>query len=101
MEVSMRLNDVMPALPARAVIASRSFTKDGLILRSATKSRPDIVRNAGVNIVFASDEGLNIRMDGVALGEGNIGERVLVRSLQYNKIHSAEVSGQNEVMVRI
>ena len=42
-----------------------------------------------------------IKLQGRALKDGAIGEKILVRSDKYNKIYSAIVNSANEVTVRI
>ncbi|GBF23293.1 flagellar basal body P-ring biosynthesis protein-like protein [Candidatus Gastranaerophilus sp. (ex Termes propinquus)] len=102
MEVGLHIQKVITeAEGAKQLIATRNFSDGALILKPYTRSKPDIVRNTGVNLVFYSNEGMNIQMEGVALGEGNVGDTVLVRNTRYNKVHSGTIVGENEIMVRI
>jgi len=102
MEVGIYHNKIIPALNSdKPTISMRNFAPGSLILTSYTRTKPDIVRNTGVNIVFESEDGLQIEMEGIALGEGNTGESVLVRNNKYNKVHSGIVIGENTVKIRI
>lgn len=101
-QVGEYLDKVMLELdPLKPAIATRSLAADSVILKSYIKSKPDIVRNSAVNLLFVSDDGLKIEMDGLAMGEGNIGDLVLVKNTRYNKVHSGYITGKNEVSVKI
>ena len=58
------------------------------------------VKNSNIDIVFQS-KAMNIKIKGIALKEGSIGDTILVRSDKYNKTYTGIVKSENEVMVRI
>lgn len=82
------------------LISTRNYSKGSIITSQYTKTKSAILKNSIVDIVFQA-KGMNIKLKGVALKEGSIGETILVRSQQYNKTYNAVVLSQNEVMVRI
>lgn len=99
-EVSKYLSKVLTQMPNEAV-ANKNYQKDSLILSDCIKQKASVVKDSIVDIVFLSDKGLRIKMQGKALKEGAIGETITVRSDKYNKIYSAKVNSSSEVVVRI
>lgn len=82
-------------------VAKRNFPKGSVILSNGVKEKSVIVKNSMVDIVFLSDKGLKIKLQGKALKEGAIGEAIPVRSNTYNKTYNAIVHSSSEVIVRI
>ena len=99
-EVSKNLSKIMTELPKGAV-SNKNFQKESLILSDCIKQKASIEKNSIVDIVFQSEKGLRIKMQGYALKAGSIGEIITVRSDKYNKIYNAKVSSSSEVVVRI
>ena len=99
-EISKYLGKTLDVVPAGAV-ATRNFQKGSIILNNSIKEKASILKDSNVDIVFLSDKGLRIKVQGKALKEGAIGDTILVRSTKYNKIYNAKVNSSNEVVVRI
>ena len=99
-EISKYLSKVLTQMPKEAV-ANKNYQKESLILADCIKQKASILKDSIVDIVFLSDKGLRIKMQGKALKEGTIGETITVRSDKYNKIYNAKVSSSSEVVVRI
>ena len=82
-------------------IAKRNFPKGSIILTNGVKEKSVVVKNSMVDVVFLSDRGLKIKLQGKALKEGAIGEAIPVRTNTYNKTYNAIVHSSSEVIVRI
>lgn len=82
------------------IISKRNYQKGDIITSDFAKSKPVVLKNSIVDIVFQSN-GIKIKLQGHALKEGNIGDTILVRSDKYNKVYSAKISSTNEVVVKI
>lgn len=87
--------------PKSALVASRNIPKGSPVLKSYVKSKPDVLKDSTINIVFESMGNLRITIDGKALKEGSIGDNILVKSSKYNKVYRAVVSNKNEATVKI
>ena len=83
------------------LIASRNFQKGNIIISDYVKAKSVVSKNSIVEIIFLSDKGLRITLQGKALKDGGIGDTIPVRSDKYNKVYNAKISSSNEVMVRI
>lgn len=83
------------------LVAKRNFQKGSLIISDYVKAKSVVSKNSIVEIIFLSDKGLRITLQGKALKDGGIGDTIPVRSDKYNKIYNAKISSANEVMVRI
>lgn len=81
--------------------ANRNFPKGSVILSGYIKEKPVVLKNSTIDIIFKSDKGLKITLQGKALKDGSIGDIILVKSDKYNKTYNAKVSAKNEVTVRI
>ena len=99
-EISKYLGKTYPKYEA-GLVASRNFQKGNLILSDYVKTKSVIEKNSIVKIIFLSDKGLRITLQGKALKEGGIGDTIPVKSDKYNKVYNAKISSSNEVMVRI
>lgn len=99
-EISNNLDKVLVELKPE-LIAKRNFQKGSLILADNVKTKAMIQKDSIVDIIFLSSNGLKIKIQGKALKEGALGDTILVRSDQYNKVYNAKVSSTNEVTVRI
>ncbi len=82
-------------------IAGRNYSKGSIILKDSLKEKALVLKDSCVDIIFLSNKGLKITLQGKALKEGGIGDTILVRSNKYNKIYNATVNSPNEVIVRI
>ena len=70
-------------------------------MTNGVKEKSVVVKNSMVDVVFLSDRGLKIKLQGKALKEGAIGEAIPVRTNTYNKTYNAIVHSSSEVIVRI
>ena len=100
-EIGQYLGQTIETFPQKPLVATRNIQKDGIILKTYVKSKPDVLKDSTINIVFKSKDNLKITVDGKALKEGSIGDNILVKSLKYNKVYNATVSNKNEATVRI
>lgn len=83
------------------LIASRNFQKGNIILSDYVKAKSVVSKNSIVEIIFLSDKGLRITLQGKAMKDGALGDTIPVRSDKYNKVYNAKISSFNEVTVRI
>ena len=100
-EIGQYLGQTISTFPKNPLVATRNIQKGGVILKSYVRSKPDVLKDSTINIIFKSKDNLKITVDGKALKEGSIGDNILVKSLKYNKIYNATVSNKNEATVRI
>ncbi len=100
-EVGAYADKILSSLPKDKHVSTRSIKKDGLILTSYIRTEPDVIKDSSVDIIFKSKDSLNITINGKALKEGSIGDRITVKSQKYNKTYNAIVTNKNEVTVRI
>lgn len=102
MEVGMNIKNVIPENGLiQPLVATRSVTKDNLILSCYTRPKPDIVRNSDVKIIFKQGDEFNIEIEGIAMKEGRIGDLIVVKNTKYNKLHTATIIGENKVEVKL
>ena len=100
-QVGEYLNQTINTNPKCALVASRNIPKGSPVLKSYVKSKPDVLKDSTINIVFESMGNLRITIDGKALKEGSIGDNITVKSSKYNKVYRAVVSNKNEATVKI
>lgn len=100
-EIGQYISQTMNKMPKNQCLATRNIQKGSPVLKNYIRTKPDVIKDSMVNIVFKSEGNLKITIDGRALKEGSIGDNITVRSLKYNKIYNAEVSDKNEVTVKI
>ncbi len=100
-EIGQYLGQTIESFPQNPLVATRNIQKDVPILKNYVKSKPDVLKDSTINIIFKSKDNLKITVDGKALKEGSIGDNILVKSLKYNKVYNATVSNKNEATVRI
>ena len=100
-EIGQYLGQTIDAFPKNPLVATRNIQKGTVILKNYVKSKPDVLKDSTINIIFKSKDNLKITIDGKALKEGSIGDNILVKSLKYNKVYNATVSNKNEATVRI
>lgn len=102
MEVGANIKEVISEIkPNQPLVAARNVSKDGLILNCFTKTKPDVIRNSDVKIIFKKGDELNIEIEGIALREGRIGDVIVVRNKKYNKMYTATVVEANQVEVKL
>ena len=82
------------------LISKRNYQAGIVIVANYVKEKSCIMKNSNIDIVFQS-KAMNIKIKGIALKEGSIGDTILVRSDKYNKTYTGIVKSENEVMVRI
>ena len=100
LDVANNIENVMDKLP-EVLVASRNISKDAPVLSSYTKSRPDVVRNTDVKILFTQGDDLSIELEGTAMKEGKLGDIITVKNKKYNRIYTATVVGENRVEVKL
>ena len=86
---------------SKGFVSCRNYSKGSIILSDSIKQKALVLKDSYVDIIFLSNNGLKITLQGKALKEGGMGDTILVRSNKYNKIYNATVSSLNEVTVRI
>ena len=101
MQIGQYLGQTIDKYPKAELVATRNVPKGSPILKNYVKSKPDVLKDSTINIIFKSNDNLKITVDGKALKEGSIGDNIQVKSLKYNKIYQATVSNKNEVTVKI
>ncbi len=101
MQIGQYLGQTIDKYPKGELVATRNIPKGSPILKNYVKSKPDVLKDSTINIIFKSNDNLKITVDGKALKEGSIGDNIQVKSLKYNKIYQATVSNKNEVTVKI
>lgn len=85
----------------KELIATKVFYPGEMISRRYTTTKPDIIKNAMVTVNFKAGDNLNVAVDGVALMQGNIGDTIQVKNKRFNKIYTGEITGTNQVLVKI
>jgi len=100
MEVGATIKEVLSSIPA-PIVATRNISKEGLVLNCYTKSQPDVIRNSLVKIIFKKGDELTIETEGIAMREGRVGDLIVVKNQNYNKMYSATVVDTNRVEVKL
>ena len=98
-EVSGNMDKVITEYKA-GMVSARNFQKGSIITKNYLKEKSAVNKNSIVEIIFIS-KSLRITLQGKALKDGAIGDRIPVRSDKYNKIYTGRVNSENEVIVRI
>ena len=102
MEVGVNLDNVLGKYDQnKPLIAIKPILQDNLVLKTSVKKKPDVVKNMAVKIQFSQNTNFDIEIDGIAAGEGNIGDIITVKNTTYNKIHTAKIISPNRVEVRL
>lgn len=99
-EISKYLDKTISKMPQN-IIAKRNYPKGAVILDNALGEKSIVLKNSTIDIIFLSQKGIMIKLQGRALKDGAIGDKILVRSDKYNKVYTAVVNSANEVTVRI
>jgi len=100
MEISKYLGKTISKLDIGS-ISKTNFQKGNIITINNLKEKTAVLKNSTIDIIFLSEKGLSIKLQGKALKEGAIGDTILVRSDKYNKIYNAKINSPTEVTVRI
>lgn len=85
---------------SKGLYTKKYFAKGELLDARYVKAKPDILRNSPV-VVFFNTNNLTVSIDGIALSDGVIGDRITVMNKNYNKVYKGEIIGENKVLVRI
>ena len=80
--------------------STRNYPKGSIILSQHTKQKALVLKNSSIDIIFES-KNMNIKLRGLALNDGAMGDRILVKSEKYNKTYNGIIKSENEVVVRI
>lgn len=99
-EVSRFLDKTLSTLEYGS-IASRNYPKDSIIVSNGIKQKAAMLKNSTIDIIFLSQKGLRITVQGKALKDGAVGETILVKSDKYNKTYNATVNSSRQATVRI
>jgi len=100
-EISNHFNYVLkPKALQNHIMTKKVFAEGEEIDKRFVKLRPNILRNATVNVTFSTND-LEITVEGIALSDGIIGENICIMNKDYNKIYKGTVIGENQVMVKI
>ncbi len=99
-EISRNLTNVLIEIP-KGLISKRNYQKGSMILANSVKAQSIVLKNSLINIRFLSAAGLEIKLQGLALKDGAVGEIILVKSQKYNKTYNAVVDSASQVTVKI
>ncbi len=85
----------------KEIIATKMYRAGEPIDKRFSKSKPDIIKNSQVVVIFKADDGMSITVDAVALIEGNIGDLVSAQNKIYKRVYMGRVVGPNKILVEI
>lgn len=80
-------------------MVAKRMLSTGKPLTSALLEPPVVVRRGDAVIVTAVSNGLQVKMPGEALADGQTGQQISVRNTQSSRIVEAEVTGPGQVQV--
>lgn len=83
------------------LVATKMFRANEIIDTRFIKTKPDVLNQAVVKVVFVSGDELSITVEAVAMKEGNIGDYISVQNRDYRKIYNGKIIAENTVLVRI
>lgn len=84
----------------KEILAKKAFMEGEIIDKRFVKSKPDIMRNSVVTVLFNSSN-LTITTEATALSDGSIGDNICALSKSYNRIYTGKIIGENKVLVKI
>ena len=84
----------------KEILAKKAFREGEMIDKRFVKLKPDVVRNANVNVVFNTNN-LSISTEATALSNGMVGDNICIMNKNYNKIYTGKIVGENKVLVKI
>ncbi len=102
MEVSLQIENVLTEadLKNKQLISKKWFREDEILDKRFVKIKPDVERNAEVQ-VFIKSNGVLLTLTGTAMTDGKIGDYITVNNTTYKKTYKARVIGENKVLVNI
>ena len=102
MEVSANIDYVLTEdmLRNRQMITKKWFREGEILDRRFVKIKPDIERNAEVQVYFKSN-GVMVSIIGTAMDEGMVGDYITILNKSYNKRYKGRVIGENKVLISI
>lgn len=84
------------------IIATKMYSPGEVIDKRFSKSKPDIIKNSTVTVVFKSTDGdMAVTVDAVALVEGNVGDYISAQNKIYKKVYMGKIVGPNRILVEI
>ncbi len=89
-----------PEALSKPILAKKAFMEGEIIDKRFVKTRPDVLRNAIVTVLFNTSN-LTISTEATALSDGVIGDSICTMSKSYNKIYTGKIIGENKVLVKI
>jgi flagella basal body P-ring formation protein FlgA len=81
-------------------IAQKNFNTGEILDKRFIESTPDVLKNNIVTITFESDS-ISMTMDAQALESGKIGDYIKVKNKKYGKLYQGQITGTNQVLVKI
>ncbi len=107
--IEVKRKDILSLVPeavlaenlSSGLMASRFYRAGDVIDKRYTRSKPDVVKNAIVTVLFKTDNEMSITVDGVALVDGSIGSYISVQNKTYNKVYIGKIIGTNKILVEI
>ncbi len=101
-DVSQRMDYILTdKILHKEMFAKKAFQKGEVIDKRFVRMKPDVERNNGVRIFFASNGAVMITIDGTALSDGMTGDYINVENKNYKKVYTGKVIGENRVLVNI
>lgn len=100
-EISNTFDNILTHDKLSNELVSKKFFKENEIIdKRFVKIKPDVARNENV-VAFFKTNGIMISVSATSLGDGMIGDYVVLKSSQYQKSYRGKVIGQNKVLVSI
>ncbi len=102
MEVSSNIDFVLTQgmLKNRQIVTKKWFREGEILDKRFVKIKPDVERNAQVQI-YVKSNGVLISLTGTALDEGMVGDYINILNKSYNKKYKGRVIGENKVLISI
>ncbi len=102
MEVSANIDYILTEdmLKNRQIITKKWFREGEILDKRFVKIKPDVERNAEVQIYFKSN-GVLIAISGKALNEGMVGDYIDIQNTTYKRKYRGRVIGENKVLIGI
>lgn len=84
----------------KEILAKKAFMEGEIIDKRFVKSRPDVMRNAVVTVLFNTNN-LTVSTEATALSDGVVGDNICTMSKSYNRIYTGRIVGENKVLVKL
>ncbi len=102
MEISANIDYILTEdmLKNKQIITKKWFREGEILDKRFVKIKPDVERNAEVQVYFKSN-GVLIAISGIALNEGMVGDYIDIQNKTYNKKYKGRIIGENKVLINI